>query len=411
MSDTQHATPAERAAWLSAELNRHLHAYHVLDAPTIPDAEYDKLFVELQSIEAAHPELQAPDSPTLRVGAPPLGEFAAVTHAVPMLSLNNGFNEEDIENFDRRVREGLDAVQLVEYATEAKFDGLAINLRYEDGVFVQAATRGDGYTGEDVTANIRTIKGIPLRLNTDAPPPVLEVRGEVLMFKADFAALNARQRELGQKEFVNPRNAAAGALRQLDSRITAQRKLSFYAYGIGELTGAELPATHSALLDWYAALGLPVCAERDVVRGKDGLLGYYARIGKARPSLPYEIDGVVYKTNRFEDQRAGLRVARAAFRAGAQVPGRRSADHGAGDRGAGRAHRRDYAGGAPGAGLCRRRDRHQRHAAQRRRSAPQGRACRRYRHRAPRRRRDPGSAVGRAGKAPGAGTADVDLAG
>ncbi|KQV61609.1 NAD-dependent DNA ligase LigA [Duganella sp. Root336D2] len=310
MSNTQHATPAERAAWLAAELNRHLHAYHVLDAPTIPDAEYDKLFGELQSIEAAHPELQAPDSPTLRVGAPPLDDFASVTHAVPMLSLNNGFNDEDIENFDRRVREGLDAVQLVEYATEAKFDGLAINLRYEDGVFVQAATRGDGYTGEDVTANIRTIKGIPLRLIGDAPP-VLEVRGEVLMFKADFAALNARQRELGQKEFVNPRNAAAGALRQLDSRITAQRKLSFYAYGIGELSGAELPATHSALLDWYAELGLPVCAEREVVRGKDGLLGYYERIGKARPALPYEIDGVVYKTNRFEDQRALGFVSRA----------------------------------------------------------------------------------------------------
>ena len=311
MSNTQHATPAERAAWLTAELNRHLHAYHVLDAPTIPDAEYDKLFVELQSIETAHPELQAPDSPTLRVGAPPLAEFASVTHAVPMLSLNNGFNDEDIENFDRRVREGLDAVQLVEYATEAKFDGLAINLRYEDGVFVQAATRGDGYTGEDVTANIRTIKVIPLRLKTDSPPPILEVRGEVLMFKADFEALNARQRELGQKEFVNPRNAAAGALRQHDSRITAARKLSFYAYGIGELTGAVLPATHSALLDWYTELGLPVCAERDVVRGKDGLLAYYERIGKARPSLPYDIDGVVYKANRFEDQRALGFVSRA----------------------------------------------------------------------------------------------------
>lgn len=310
MSITNNATPAARAAWLTAELNRHLHAYHVLDAPTIPDAEYDKLFMELQAIEAAHPELQAPDSPTLRVGAPPLDVFASVTHAVPMLSLNNGFNDEDIENFDRRVREGLDALE-VEYSTEAKYDGLAISLRYEDGVFVQAATRGDGYTGEDVTANVRTIRGIPLRLATDTPPPVLEVRGEVLMFKADFAALNARQRELGQKEFVNPRNAAAGALRQLDSRITAQRKLSFFAYGIGELTGAELPATHSALLDWYAQLGLPVSAERDVVRGKEGLAAYYERIGKARPALPYEIDGVVYKTNRFADQRALGFVSRA----------------------------------------------------------------------------------------------------
>jgi DNA ligase (NAD+) len=310
MSNTNQQTPAERAAWLSAELNRHLHAYHVLDAPTIPDAEYDRLFAELQQIEAAHPELVAPDSPTFRVGAAPLAAFDAVTHAVPMLSLNNGFTEDDIDNFDRRVREGLDVLQ-VEYAAEVKFDGLAINLRYEDGVFKQAATRGDGYTGEDVSTNIRTIKAIPLRLKGDKVPSVLEVRGEVLMFKADFAAMNARQREQGQKEFVNPRNAAAGSLRQLDSRITAQRKLSFFAYGIGELVGAEMPESHSALLDWYAQLGLPVSDLRDVVRGKDGLMGYYERIGKARPALPFEIDGVVYKTNNLDDQRALGFVSRA----------------------------------------------------------------------------------------------------
>ncbi|AVR97243.1 NAD-dependent DNA ligase LigA [Pseudoduganella armeniaca] len=303
-------TPAERAAWLTAELNRHLHAYHVLDAPTIPDAEYDKLFIELQQIEAAHPELVAPDSPTMRVGAPPLGQFEPVTHAVPMLSLNNGFTDEDIENFDRRVREGLDAVE-VEYAAEVKFDGLAINLRYENGVFVQAATRGDGYTGEDVSANIRTIRTIPLRLHGDGLPAVLEVRGEVLMFKADFAAMNERQRAAGQKEFVNPRNAAAGALRQLDSRITAERKLRFFAYGIGELVGADMPETHSALLDWYEKLGLPVAKERAVVRGKGGLLDYYAKIGQGRPAMPYEIDGVVYKTNRLADQRALGFVSRA----------------------------------------------------------------------------------------------------
>jgi DNA ligase (NAD+) len=303
-------TPAERVEWLTAELNRHLHAYHVLDAPTIPDAEYDKLFIELQQLEAEHPELQAPDSPTLRVGAAPLGAFDAVTHAVPMLSLNNGFTDEDIENFDRRVRDGLDAVQ-VDYAAEVKFDGLAINLRYENGVFVQAATRGDGYTGEDVSANIRTIKAIPLRLHGSGVPSVLEVRGEVLMFKADFTAMNARQRELGQKEFVNPRNAAAGALRQLDSRITASRNLRFFAYGIGELVGADMPPTHSALLDWYEKLGLPVAKERAVVRGMDGLLAYYAQIGAGRPAMPYEIDGVVYKTNRVEDQRALGFVSRA----------------------------------------------------------------------------------------------------
>ncbi|WEF34154.1 NAD-dependent DNA ligase LigA [Pseudoduganella chitinolytica] len=303
-------TPAERAAWLTAELNRHLYAYHVLDAPTIPDAEYDKLFIELQQLEAAHPDLVAPDSPTVRVGAPPLGQFEPVTHAVPMLSLNNGFTEEDIDNFDRRVREGLDAIE-VDYAAEVKFDGLAINLRYENGVFVQAATRGDGYTGEDVSANIRTIRTIPLRLHGANLPAVLEVRGEVLMFKADFHAMNERQRAAGQKEFVNPRNAAAGALRQLDSRITAERKLRFFAYGIGELVGAEMPATHGALLDWYEQLGLPVAKERAVVRGKDGLLDFYTRIGQARPAMPYEIDGVVYKANRLADQRALGFVSRA----------------------------------------------------------------------------------------------------
>ncbi len=302
--------PAARVAWLTAELNRHLHAYHVLDAPTIPDAEYDKLFGELQQLEAAHPELVAPDSPTMRVGAPPLGQFAAVTHAVPMLSLNNGFTEDDVTNFDRRVREGLDAVA-VDYAAEVKFDGLAINLRYENGVFVQAATRGDGYTGEDVTANIRTIRTIPLRLHGDKLPAILDVRGEVLMFKAEFEAMNARQRAAGQKEFVNPRNAAAGALRQLDSRITAQRKLRFFAYGIGELAGADLPDRHSALLDWYETLGLPVAKDRAVVRGKDGLLAFYADIGKGRPAMPYEIDGVVYKVDRLEDQRALGFVSRA----------------------------------------------------------------------------------------------------
>ncbi|WP_343731361.1 NAD-dependent DNA ligase LigA [Duganella sp.] len=300
-----------RIAELSAELNRHLHAYHVEDAPTIPDAEYDKLFIELQKLEEAHPELALPDSPTRRVGAAPLPQFEQVTHTVPMLSLNNGFTDEDIENFDRRVREGLDTAALIEYAAEVKYDGLAINLRYVDGLLVQAATRGDGYTGEDVTANIRTIRSLPLRLKTDHPPAILDVRGEVLMFKKDFEAMNARQRELGQKEFVNPRNAAAGSLRQLDSRITASRKLSFFAYGVGALEGAEMPASHSALLEWYRQLGLPVAKEATVVRGYDGLMGYYKQIGAARPTMPYEIDGVVYKANRLEDQRTLGFVSRA----------------------------------------------------------------------------------------------------
>lgn len=300
-----------RIAQLSAELNRHLHAYHVEDAPTIPDAEYDKLFSALQQLEELHPELALPDSPTRRVGAAPLPQFEQVTHTVPMLSLNNGFSDEDIENFDRRVREGLDTSALVEYAAEVKYDGLAINLRYIDGVLTQAATRGDGYTGEDVTANIRTIRSIPLRLKTDQPPAILDVRGEVLMFKKDFEAMNARQREAGQKEFVNPRNAAAGSLRQLDSRITASRKLSFFAYGVGALDGADMPPSHSALLDWYRQLGLPVAKEASVVRGYDGLMAYYQQIGAARPGMPYEIDGVVYKANRLEDQRTLGFVSRA----------------------------------------------------------------------------------------------------
>ncbi|MDC8759962.1 NAD-dependent DNA ligase LigA [Janthinobacterium fluminis] len=305
-----HLTEPARIAELTRELNRHLHAYHVLDAPLIPDAEYDKLFLELQALEAAHPELVAPDSPTFRVGAAPLPQFEQVSHTVPMLSLNNGFSDEDIDNFDRRVREGLDA-PYVDYAVEVKFDGLAVNLRYEHGLFVQAATRGDGATGEDVTANIRTIAGIPLRLHGEALPVLLDVRGEVMMFKADFARLNARQREAGHKEFANPRNAAAGSLRQLDSRITAQRTLRFYAYGIGALEGAPMPASHSALLDWYQQLGVPVSKERAVVRDAAGLFDYFRRIGASRPALPYEIDGVVYKVNRLEDQQQLGFVSRA----------------------------------------------------------------------------------------------------
>ena len=297
-----------RAAWLRMELRRHGHAYYVLDTPTIPDAEYDKLFRELQALEEAHPELLSGDSPTQRVGAPPLAQFDQVRHTVPMLSLGNGFDDEDIIAFDRRVREGLSDGELVgdvdeiEYATELKFDGLAINLRYEDGLLVEAATRGDGATGENVTVNIRTINDIPLRLHTEHPPKVIDIRGEVLMFKADFAKLNARQREAEQKEFANPRNAAAGSLRQLDSRITAQRTLRFFAYGIGTLEGAQMPATHTELLDWYATLGVNVCSERAIVRGAEGLLSFFRKVGEKRPQLPYEIDGVVYKTNRFDQQ-------------------------------------------------------------------------------------------------------------
>ena len=299
-----------RMAWLSDELNRHIYAYHVQDAPTIPDVEYDKLFTELQQLEAAHPQAVSLDSPTFRVGATPLPDFLQVTHSVPMLSLNNAFADEDIDNFDRRVRERLDGAE-VQYACELKFDGLAISLRYENGVFVRAATRGDGATGEDVTANIRTIRTIPLRLQGDKIPAVLEVRGEVLMFKADFAKLNARQRDAGLKEYANPRNAAAGSLRQLDSRITAQRSLRCMAYGVGALEGVDMPQSHSALLDWFEELGLPVSKERAVVTGAAGLLDYYRDIGKRRPTLPFDIDGVVYKVNGVEDQQQLGFVSRA----------------------------------------------------------------------------------------------------
>lgn len=301
-----------RAACLRRALERHNIAYYVFDQPTIPDAEYDKLFGELLALEAAHPELISPDSPTQRVGAAPLGQFSQVTHSVPMLSLNNGFNEADIIAFDRRAKEALGYnSQEVEYATELKFDGLAINLRYEHGVFVQAATRGDGATGEDVTKNIRTVRAIPLRLDTSTPPALMDIRGEVLMYKADFARLNARQRDAGQKEFANPRNAAAGSLRQLDSRITAQRALRFFAYGIGALEGAALPPSHSALLDWYSNLGVPVCNERTICGGAVGLLEYFKIIGLKRAQLPYDIDGVVYKVNALAEQQKLGFVSRA----------------------------------------------------------------------------------------------------
>jgi DNA ligase (NAD+) len=292
----------ERAAWLAGELNRHSYAYYVLDSPSIPDAEYDKLFGELQALEAAHPELASLESPTQRVGGAPLPQFDLVRHSIPMLSLSNAFADEDIIAFDRRTREGLGLDHDVLYAADLKFDGLAISLRYEGGLLVQAATRGDGSTGENVTPNIRTIRAIPLRLRTTTPPAVLEVRGEVLMFKADFEAMNARQRAAGAKEFVNPRNAAAGSLRQLDSRITAQRTLRFFAYGIGALEGAAMPPTHSAMQDWYVELGLPVCAERALVTGAQGLLGYYRRVGAMRSALPYDIDGVVYKVDSVAQQ-------------------------------------------------------------------------------------------------------------
>lgn len=299
------SSPAEVAASLREQLNAHAHRYYVLDAPSIPDAEYDRLFQALQALEAEHPELRTPDSPTQRVLGQVLDGFQPVRHAVPMLSIRTETDTEasGAEAFDARVRRELelpDEAPPVQYAAELKFDGLAINLRYEDGVLVRAATRGDGETGEDVTQNIRTVGQIPLRLQGTSAP-VLEVRGEVYMRRDDFEALNERQREQGGKTFVNPRNAAAGAVRQLDPAIAAQRPLSFFAYGLGEVQGWDVPDTHSALLDALAAMGLPVCAERTVAEGAtgpQGLVAFHQAIGAKRDQLPFDIDGVVYKVNR-----------------------------------------------------------------------------------------------------------------
>ena len=287
-------TLEKRIKKLRDSIERHNRLYYAEDAPQITDAEYDRLFGELQALEAEHPELRSPDSPTQRVGAAPLAEFGEVRHRTPMLSISNAFDEQDVRAFDKRVSHALGA-DGVQYATEPKLDGLAVSLVYRDGSFVRGATRGDGTTGEDVTANLRTVRSIPLTIEDQD----LEVRGEVLMYRRDFDALNQRQREAGQKEYVNPRNAAAGAVRQLDSRITATRRLRFFAYAVISEPG---PQTHSQALERLQKLGFPVCAERDVVQGVDGLLEYYARIGAIRSRLPYAIDGVVYKVNRLDWQ-------------------------------------------------------------------------------------------------------------
>jgi DNA ligase (NAD+) len=297
-----------RATALRREIERHNHAYYVLDQPLIPDAEYDRLFRELQSLEAEYPELVTPDSPTQRVGGKSLEGFSSVRHAVPMLSIRTETDTEasGAQAFDARVRKelgrGEDAAP-VEYAVELKFDGLAINLRYEQGVLVQAATRGDGETGEDVTQNIRTVKAIPLRLAIEQPPAVLEVRGEVFMRRDDFERYNERERAAGKPTLVNPRNGAAGSIRQLDPAIAAQRPLSFFAYGLGEVQGWALPPTHSAMLDTLAEMGVPVCAERITGQGAAALIAFHDDIAARRDQLPFDIDGVVYKVNRFDQQR------------------------------------------------------------------------------------------------------------
>jgi DNA ligase (NAD+) len=302
---------AVRAEALRRQIEQHNHAYYVLDAPTIPDAEFDRLFRELQALEAEHPALNSADSPTQRVGGKPLPGFAPVRHVVPMLSIRTETDTEasGARAFDARVRRELELTEsdpAVEYAAELKFDGLALNLRYESGVLVQAATRGDGETGEDVTQNIRTVRRIPLRLDGHAPP-VLEVRGEVFMSRPDFERYNLKQRALGRATLVNPRNGAAGSIRQLDPAMAAERPLSFYAYGLGATGGWDLPATHAGVLDALATWGLPVCEHRAVASGAEGLIGFHARIREMRDALPFDIDGVVYKVNSLSlQQRLGF---------------------------------------------------------------------------------------------------------
>ncbi len=307
----------KRALDLHTQLHAHAYRYYVLDDPKIPDAEYDRLFGELQALESAHPELQSPDSPTQRVGGKPLAQFASVRHRVPMLSIRTETDTEatGAQNFDTRVRKelGLTASDPpVDYVAELKFDGLAMSLRYEAGILVQAATRGDGETGEDVTQNIRTIQQIPLRLPGTAPA-VLEVRGEVYMRRSDFEVLNERQRGKiaqgikGEKTFVNPRNAAAGAVRQLDPAIAAQRPLSFFAYGLGEVTpqtdGGPEFTTHFAMLETLASWGFPVARQVERAQGAIELIAYHRRMGASRDQLPFDIDGVVYKVNALSLQR------------------------------------------------------------------------------------------------------------
>ncbi len=300
----------ERLRSLRDQIDHHNYRYYVLDDPEIPDSEYDRLMRELEKLEAAHPEFVTPDSPTQRVGARPLKEFSEVQHKVPMLSLGNAFSDEEMADFDERVRKLLDETQ-IEYSAEPKLDGLAISLRYERGRLVQGATRGDGYRGENVTSNVRTIGAIPLRLRGRDWPEVLEVRGEIFMPKKGFEELNERARKKGEKTFANPRNAAAGSLRQLDPKITATRPLSFYAYGWGELSVASLGDTYSTSMAVLKQLGLPVSPELKIVQGLQGCLDYFDAMARKRDYLDYEIDGVVFKVNDLQQQERLGYVSRA----------------------------------------------------------------------------------------------------
>ena len=307
--NTPPAKVCEQAAALREQINHHNYRYYVLDDPEVPDAEYDRLFRELQALEEQYPALVSSDSPTQRVGAQPLSAFKEVKHVVPMLSLGNAFDEDDALAFGKRVSDKLGSGD-TRFTAEPKLDGLAISLLYENGVLVRAATRGDGMTGEDVTQNVRTIPSVPLHLLGDYPQ-VLEVRGEVYMPKAGFEELNQRQAAAGEKTFANPRNAAAGSLRQLDSRITATRPLAMFCYGVGQVTDGELPASHGAILQRLRDWGLRVCPETKTVKGIKACLEFYRDIAERRESLPYDIDGVVYKVDDLGQQKQLGFVSRA----------------------------------------------------------------------------------------------------
>ena len=304
------AAAAARAAELRERIDYHNYRYHVLDDPEIPDSEYDRLMRELEALEAAHPDLQTPDSPSQRVGAKPVSAFAEVVHATPMLSLGNAFGEDELRDFDRRVRERLE-IDEVEYALEPKLDGLAASLVYVDGRFERGATRGDGERGEDVTQNLRTISAVPLRLRGTGHPRMLEVRGEVYMTRSGFERLNANQRAADEKIYANPRNAAAGGLRQLDPAITASRPLTILFHGLGRIEGHPGFDTHQAMTQRLIEWGFPVSRELDVVRGVEGCLSFYEEIGRRRDLLDFDIDGIVVKVNRLDQQRALGAVSRA----------------------------------------------------------------------------------------------------
>ena len=294
---------AARAAELRELLERYNYRYHALDDPEVPDAEYDRLMLELRAIESRFPQLLVPDSPTMRVGAAPISAFGAVKHRVAMLSLDNAFSEEEVRDFDRRIRERLAQSGAIRYSAEPKLDGLAISARYENGAFVQGATRGDGETGEDITQNLRTIRALPLKLRAADVPRVIEVRGEVFMPLAGFRRFNEEASARGEKTFINPRNAAAGSLRQLDPRMTDARPLDLFIYGIGVIEGGELPPYHSETLQELRRLGFKICPQSKVVESIEGCLTYYREMAAARASLPYQIDGVVYKVDDVRLQR------------------------------------------------------------------------------------------------------------